>query len=187
MTLSSVVLPDPFGPIRPTISPCSTRKSTRSTAVSPLNCMTTSLRFEMHRRVSPGRDAPDTGRGAPGSYFTAGNFSGKPTDSTTNFFVGQVEGDDRVVLLRDAGSDRAVLEGDHARSRPARFQGCRSRRAPPARRTCPRPRQPPRRSRSGRSQARSGATRVGRRTSPCIPARSSRRRSRACDCRHRSP
>src|SRR6202162_770196 len=47
MTLTSVVLPAPLGPIRPWIDPCSTSSDTPSTACTPPKC-----RWTLSRRSS---------------------------------------------------------------------------------------------------------------------------------------
>ena len=71
ITLMSVVLPEPFGPMSPRISPVSTVKLTSSTALRPANdlqrCATSSTLIVRLTRVvpctSPGRE-PCIGHGA---------------------------------------------------------------------------------------------------------------------------
>src|SRR3990170_6033834 len=53
MTLNNVVFPDPFGPIRPTISLCWIEKSTRWRAVTPPNRLTTPAHSK-YACISPG-------------------------------------------------------------------------------------------------------------------------------------
>src|SRR5438094_2851660 len=55
MTLTSVVLPAPLGPIRPWIDPCSTSSDTPSTAWTPPKCRRTSSR---RRSTCPGAWPP---------------------------------------------------------------------------------------------------------------------------------
>src|SRR5712691_9309045 len=57
MTLTSVVLPAPFGPIRPWIDPCSTSSDTPSTARTPPKCRRRSSR----RRSTGARARPPCG------------------------------------------------------------------------------------------------------------------------------
>src|ERR1700730_13760571 len=65
MTLTSVVLPAPFGPIRPWIEPCSTSSDTPSTACTPPKC-----RWTLSSRRSTGSSSarppcrPDDGQPA---------------------------------------------------------------------------------------------------------------------------
>src|SRR5262249_34586395 len=72
MQWKSVVLPEPFGPISPTISPASTETSTPASAVSPPKCLVTPLTSSrlIDRRGGPryGPPRPPTfGRASPGS------------------------------------------------------------------------------------------------------------------------
>src|SRR5579872_1191955 len=57
MTLTSVVLPAPFGPIRPWIDPCSTSSDTPSTAWTPPK-----WRWTLSRRSSTGARSRPPGR-----------------------------------------------------------------------------------------------------------------------------
>src|SRR5690242_429828 len=57
MTFTSVVLPAPFGPIRPWIDPCSTSSDTPSTARTPPKCRWMSSR----RRSTGAREWPPRG------------------------------------------------------------------------------------------------------------------------------
>ena len=63
MQLNIVVLPEPFGPISPRISPSATSKETRLSALKPPNCLVTSATRSIG--VMPGGDAPGTGRSGP--------------------------------------------------------------------------------------------------------------------------
>src|SRR5581483_8174296 len=65
MMLKKVVLPAPFGPIRPTIDPRGIEKSTRSTATSPPNVLVTA-------RASRRRSLPFTA--APARSWRLGRF-----------------------------------------------------------------------------------------------------------------
>src|ERR1700737_361719 len=65
MTLTSVVLPAPLGPIRPWIEPCSTSRDTPSTARTPPKCRWT-LSSRRSTDSSPARPpcGPDDGQPA---------------------------------------------------------------------------------------------------------------------------
>src|ERR1700682_2238266 len=65
MTLTSVVLPAPFGPTRPWIEPCSTSSDTPSTACTPPKCRwTLSRRRSMDSSPARPPRGPDDGQPA---------------------------------------------------------------------------------------------------------------------------
>src|SRR5258708_19481561 len=63
--LKHVVLPAPFGPMRPTISPSSTVRPTWLTAASPPKCF---VRLRVSRRGIRARRAPPESRQLPGQH-----------------------------------------------------------------------------------------------------------------------
>src|ERR1700674_217106 len=66
MTLTSVVLPAPFGPIRPWIDPCSTSSDTPSTARTPPKCRWTFSRRRSTTSIPSWPPCgPDDGQPAP--------------------------------------------------------------------------------------------------------------------------
>src|SRR5712664_4012116 len=65
MTLTSVVLPAPLGPIRPEIDPCSTSRDTPSTACTPPKCRWTLSRRRSTDSIPPWPPGgPDDGQPA---------------------------------------------------------------------------------------------------------------------------
>ena len=86
MTLSSVVLPEPFGPDETDDLALAEGEIDVVDGRQALEAHDDSGGRKQHRR----RAMRGAGPGPPrrlqhAAYFTAGNFSGNPTDSTTNF------------------------------------------------------------------------------------------------------
>src|SRR6266705_2675013 len=108
MQWKSVVLPEPFGPISPTISPASTVMSTPASAVSPPKCLATPL---TSRRLTDRRGGPRYGPPHPPTFGRAAaqprRASGLPQDVSRS-------------LRHEPGSTPAPPERDHAARHPER-------------------------------------------------------------------